>query len=311
MSSQSITEREESTPLTEGTPSTNIVSSPIVLPASATLAMTELYPPRTYRGFAYCKSEVSALWARLKERDVNQVLSYKHVRPTAFVYLEKHRYQLGTTVRLTYHQDIETLLIKIPLERHEGAHWCIAEDTSNMLSNMGVERDERWPTGAATFKISTTSESAKEGDSSHRNCILRPNEGDWPHWAIECGLSESLPHLRMAVDWWIGNSMGRVNLVLLLDISRARKTITIEKYVPYARQGPRTRAQAAGAVIVRRCVSTIIINMKANPPSVQGAPLILEFEKIVGRPAVNQERDVVFDSTALLAIARGVFRGMP
>lgn len=83
-----------------------------------------------------------------------------------------------------------------------------------------------------------------------------------------------------------------------------------KKYVPYARQGPRTRAQAAGAVHVRRCVSTIVVNMKANPPSVQGAPLILEFDTIIGRPAVGQEHDVVFDSAALLAIARGVFRGM-
>ncbi|GAT31002.1 hypothetical protein RIB2604_03702130 [Aspergillus luchuensis] len=95
----------------------------------------------------------------------------------------------------------------------------------------------------------------------------------------------------MAVDWWIGNSMGHVNLVLLMDISRARKTLTIEKYVPYARQHPRTRAQAAGTVHVRRCVSTIVVNMKANPPSVQGAPLTLEFEIIVGRPAVGQEHD--------------------
>ncbi|BCS01924.1 uncharacterized protein AKAW2_60188A [Aspergillus luchuensis] len=105
--------------------------------------------------------------------------------------------------------------------------------------------------------------------------------------------------------------MGHVNLVLLMDISRARKTLTIEKYVPYARQHPRTRAQAAGTVHVRRCVSTIVVNMKANPPSVQGAPLTLEFEIIVGRPAVGQEHDVVFDSAALLAIAGGVFRGMP
>ncbi|RAH58568.1 hypothetical protein BO85DRAFT_487290 [Aspergillus piperis CBS 112811] len=157
------------------------MSSPIMLPASATLAMTELYPPRTYRGFADCKSEVSALWARLKDRVVNQVLSYKHVRPSAFVYLEKHRRKLGTSVRFTYHEDIETLLIKILLEPHEGAQRSIAEDTATILSNMGVERDERWPTGAATYKISTTSESAKEGDSTYRNCILRPNEGDWPH----------------------------------------------------------------------------------------------------------------------------------
>ncbi|PYH66860.1 uncharacterized protein BO88DRAFT_345484 [Aspergillus vadensis CBS 113365] len=286
------------------------MSSSIILPASATLAMTKLYPPRTFNSLDDCKTEISALWARLRERDVNQVLSYKHVRPSAFVYLEKHRCQLGTSVRFTYHEDIETLLIKIPLEPHEGAQRSIAEDTATMLSNMGVERDERWPTGAATYKISPTSESAKEGDSTYRNRILRPNEGDWPHWAIESGVSESLPHLRMAVDWWIGKSRGRIGLVLLLDISRARKLITIEKYVAYARQGPRTRAQAAGAVHVRRCVSTIVVNLKANPPSVQGAPLILEFKKIVGRPAVNQERDVVFDSAALLAIARGVFRGM-
>ncbi|GCB27584.1 hypothetical protein AAWM_10469 [Aspergillus awamori] len=316
MMSRSMTDREEgeeSTPLTEVTegstlgPSADSMSSSFKLPESTTLAMSEIYPPRTYRGFDDCRKSILALYGRLKERDVNQVLSYKHVGRSVFVDLEKHRSKLGAAVRFTYFKDIETLLMKIPLAPHETAHLSIAGDTRTILTNMGVEPAERVPMGATTYTTNPPSESSKEGDSALKNKILRPNDGDWPHCVIECGLSESLPHLRMAVDWWIGNSGGDVNLVLLLNISRARKTITIEKYIPFARQGPRTRAQTAGTVHVRRCVSTIVINMKANPPSVHGPPLILEFEKIVGRPAVGQEHDVVFDYAALLTIGATVF----
>ncbi|PYH38035.1 uncharacterized protein BO87DRAFT_161595 [Aspergillus neoniger CBS 115656] len=54
------------------------MSSFSILPASTTtLAMCELYPPRTYRSFNDCKTEISVLWGRLRERerDVNHKIS--------------------------------------------------------------------------------------------------------------------------------------------------------------------------------------------------------------------------------------------
>ncbi|PWY79042.1 hypothetical protein BO83DRAFT_461375 [Aspergillus eucalypticola CBS 122712] len=143
--------------------------------------------------------------------------------------------------------------------------------------------------------------------------LLRPNEdSDWPNWIIETGLSESLRRLRQDISWWIENSGGQVLLALLVRVDRAAKKITIEKYFPQIRQGPSTRAQTvAGVIYVKRLVTTTVIDMRTTLPSVQGGPLILDFDRLVGRPAVALETNVIFDSARLVQMGRLVFMGIP
>lgn len=279
------------------------------LPDSASLALTELYPPGTYRGINDLNQAIMAVWDRLRQRDADQFLSFKHISPSSSLYLENNRNRLCKLVRLTYYPDIQTMIVKVPLPPHEKAHQLISSKTFSILDNMGIDWDQQMPTGSATY--TAPSRSQKQGDSSSRNITLRPNEhSDWPHWIIEAGLSASLRRLRQDINWWIGNSGGQVLLALLVRVDRAPKKITIEKYFPQIRQGPSTRAQTAG-VYVKRLVTTTVIDMRTTPPSVQGGPLVLDFDRLVGRPAVAPETNVIFDNARLVQMGRLVFMGIP
>lgn len=49
---------------------------------------------------------------------------------------------------------------------------------------------------------------------------------------VEAGVSESMPRLRCDASWWISNSNGEVQMVLIIEVSRNPKKVEIEKYVP-------------------------------------------------------------------------------
>ncbi|KKK23864.1 hypothetical protein AOCH_003913, partial [Aspergillus ochraceoroseus] len=220
------------------------------VPASASLAMTGQYPPRTFRRLQDCNQAIGAL--------------QESFTPAG---CRSNRDQLRrASVRLTYFPDIETLLIKVPTAAHATAHRCFTDEAVVSLAAMGISLAERVCTGATTYAAPSHSE--KEPDTSYKNSLLRPLDTDWPHFVIESGVPESLPRLRQDVNWWIGNPGGRVLLVLLLKVSRAEKKLTVEKYFPKPRQGPSTRAQAAAGDpdFVPRLISTTVVNMKNSAP---------------------------------------------
>ena len=278
------------------------------IPDSSSLAMTGKYPPRTFRGLQDFNQAINTLQERLRQRDVNQFLSFKHVSAKSFRSLDKNLGQLGTGVRITYFPDIETLIVKVVTAPHETAHRAFTDEAISSLSIMGISLDERVPTGAARY--TAPSNSRKEGDSTYKNNLLRPRNTDWPHWVIESGVSESLPRLLQDVNWWIGNSAGRVLLVLLFKVSRAEKKFTIEKYFPQARQRPSTRAQAGGTSFVPQRISTTVVNMRTTPPTIQGPSVVLEFSRVIGRQPVPPEKDLVFGPEKLIQIGRVVFWDM-
>lgn len=122
------------------------------------------------------------------------------------------------------------------------------------------------------------SASAKEGDSSWKNLRMRSNKGDWPSLVIQAGMSESLPRLRSNARWWIEHSDGRVNIVLLIWIRPAMKTVKIEKWE--RGQAPTTRTSARLNPSNAFPTQTAEITVQSNSNTVTGAPLILEFSKI-------------------------------
>ncbi|KNG89920.1 hypothetical protein ANOM_001668 [Aspergillus nomiae NRRL 13137] len=158
---------------------------------------------------------------------------------------------------------------------------------------MGVGDLEFQALGATTCTGPTAS--SKEGDSSWINDLVRP--GGWPLLVVAAGMSESMPRLRCDASWWISNSNGEVQMVLIIAVSRNPKKVEIEKYVPM--QFPQTQAQP-GPVYQAHKVWTTMIDQQANPPTVLGAPLRLEFDKVIGRPAIPpMEHKIVFTTAEL------------
>lgn len=113
----------------------------------------------------------------------------------------------------------------------------------------------------------------------------------------------------MDAAWWIANSSGQIKIVLLIKVTKSSKKIEIEKYVPVQVTALSSRSRTgAQSVFQPHKVAAIALNLDINPPTVQGAPLILEFQSVFGRaPNTPLEQDMVFTAVELLEWSRHVF----
>ncbi|KAB8262129.1 hypothetical protein BDV32DRAFT_136828 [Aspergillus pseudonomiae] len=232
--------------------------------------MTGVYPPVTYVSFQDLKARVMSAADALSRRDVNQYICLKHVVQREFESIEQNRDNIGSAIRFTYFPDIETLIVKVPSKQQEKAHATIGGRLIRKVARMGVGDLEFQALGAT-------------------------QPGGWPLLVVEAGVSESMPRLRCDASWWISNSNGEVQMVLIIEVSRNPKKV------------PQTQVQP-GPVCQAHKVWATMIDQQANPPMVLGAPLRLEFYKVIGRPAIPlMEHDIVFTSADLLEWSRYVF----
>src|SRR3954463_15604001 len=163
--------------------------------------------------------------------------------------------------------------------------------------------------GATTFKTPRVS---KEGDSAFKPLSIRPNEADWPTIVLESGWSESLTRLRRDAHIWLENSGGDVKMVLLFSIGRTARTMVIEKWEnrPVPANRPVTRSiTSAAAPQTPSQIQAITIDSNSN--TVNGAPLILEFQKIFLRQTVPPlEHDFTFTAQDLSGFATVFWAGL-
>ena len=127
---------------------------------------------------------------------------------------------------------------------------------------------------------------------------------------FEAGLSETLAKLRTDADWWLTNSKGDVKIAIVISIKPAQKSLWIEKWCLQRRipAAPVTRANALVPTKIQEL--TIIQNPPIPTPpgniatyAVTGAPLILEFEKLLLQAPVLPDGDVIFTTADLQAWA--------
>ncbi|PYH66861.1 uncharacterized protein BO88DRAFT_489600 [Aspergillus vadensis CBS 113365] len=298
------------------------MSTTHTLPSPTSLALTTQYPPRPYHGIQECKRAVLTLFHdRLHPQANNttdQYLTYNNITPASFHSLTRLRYRLQAPVRFTYFPTISTLTIRVLTRATEQAYMIFQYKTAAALIDMGIELAE-WVPYARSAAVYTATAlapgSQKEADAAFKNRLLRPNnETDWPHMVIESGVSGSLARLRQDVNWWIGCSGGEVLIVLLLVVECVERKLIIEKYFPQyigRRQGdsgPVTRAQAALDGFVPRLVATTVVDVNAQPSVVvEGSPLVLDFERVVGRrPVGPTEHDVVIGTASLIEMGECV-----
>jgi len=187
---------------------------------------------------------------------------------------------------------------------------------------MGLSEDCLYPLGGTTFH---SNNSSKEADSAFKP-ISRTQRTDWPTIVFESGLSKSLTHLRQDAQWWLNNSGGDVNIVIIISIALAVKRLRIEKWclLPATGQMPATRTRQNPNPLVPTNVQDVTItqnptarpntaaqpnttaqpNIAAQPggtiqpgpaPSYTATgPLTLEFQSVFLRAPVPLESDVVF-----------------
>jgi hypothetical protein len=201
-----------------------------------------------------------------------QYIAFRVVSKEDLDKIDKERASIGKDIRL-YHQFNGLMIIKLMLSPlHEIAHIMFGDGLKDAIAAMGLARNSLVPIGAGRFSGMLSS---KEGDTSFKPRSLRPQQNGWPTIVIEAGLSESRNRLRTDAAWWLTNSHGEVNIIILIVIMKSTQFLRLEKWCAVG--GPVTRANPN-----RKMVNELEITPIPGTPgyAVTGAPLVLEFEKI-------------------------------
>jgi hypothetical protein len=206
--------------------------------------------------------------------------------------IDSRRSEVGKGIRLTHCEDIETLIIKVSTTAHQVVARGFGDDLVIRCSQMGLPRREYTSIGSARFTGTSTS---KEADETFKPASLRPHKLDWPTLVLEVGGSESLLKLRNDARWWLSNSRGQVNIVLIFHINQGTKTMLIEKWetIP-ATGGPVTRSNQPPTQIPTQ-IQAITIDQN----NITGAPLTLHFHGIFLRQPNPPEQNLVFTAQDL------------
>ena len=167
--------------------------------------------------------------------------------------------------RLLYDAVEEVLIIKLKSGPH---HELAAERFSWMfhdkLVSLGVGNTLR-PFGATRF--GAPGGRSKEADKAYRPST-RVLATDWPSVVIEVGVSESLSQLRTDTHFWLTQSGGQTQIVILLAVKKATRVMKIERW----EDTPRTR-------LTRRSSPPYNpTKMQANG-QLSGAPLLIPASK--------------------------------
>jgi hypothetical protein len=239
-----------------------------------------------------------------------QYLIFRPVRKDDLAKIDRARHSIGKHIRMAHYTDTNLLIVKLmPSPEHEAAHVNLVKRLDRKLGRIGMPDDEFYGLGAAQFYGHNSS---KEGDSVYKPLSSRGNKTDWPTIVFESGLSESLLHLRSDAKWWLENSEGDVNIVIVISIKPVQSMLQIEKWelAPVAGRRPSTRAVPNNPNIPPPQIPTKTQEITIIPNTVTGAPLVLEFEKIFLRPAVLPESDIIFTGQELSDWAANFWQGL-
>lgn len=267
--------------------------------------MTDTIFPKTWRSFLSFNRALVVTRNNVQLHDMDQFLSFKNVSPETFEYIKEHRSNLKTHFRLAYYPDIECLIVKVLSEQHEVLYGILFAQLSHEYGSMGLSFfTDFCPLQSKTFI--GLSGSRKQADASSINKSLRPRPDDWPFFVIEVGYSESYARLKMDAHWWMYHSRGDVQIVLLIKVRPAAREVLFEKYFPRVCV-PQTRARSQQTSVYEASLaSATLVEDRNNSGTVTGDQLVLEFQRMIGRPPTPPERDIQFLPGFLVDLARVV-----
>jgi len=270
-------------------------------------------PTYQFTGIPDLRKRVRSLADKLVAgRTTEQYLIFRSVTKDHLAQIDDQRASIEKGIRLTHYIDTDLLIVKVPTAEHEQAHLSLSDEVNHKLEGMGLPRRSMWGCGSTTYVGFTVS---KEGDSTYKPQWCRAGKDSWPTLVFEAGVSETLSKLRSDADWWLTNSRGEVKIAIVISIKSEQKSLLIEKWClrPRTPAAPATRANPPVATKMQEL--TIIRNPPIPTPpgniatyAVAGAPLILEFEKLLLRAPVLPEGDVIFTTADLQAWAGEFWR---
>jgi hypothetical protein len=154
---------------------------------------------------------------------------------------------------------------------------------------MGLAAHDLWPVSATTYRTSSSSE---EGDTAYIPRPIRNKLDDLPTIVIKASVLESLHRLRVDAKWWLNHPSHQTNVVIIISLKITTMEVRIETWERALVQSSRSTRQNPGNPLLQ--VPTLIHDIFIDSNYVTGAPLRLEFQKIMLRPAVPPESDFEF-----------------
>ena len=256
-------------------------------------------PIHQYKGIRDLQERVQAQSAELLAgHSKQQYLVFQGVTKQQLADIDRERDSIGRHTRITHYTSTKLLIIKLmPSVPLELAHTVLANTLTGRLILMGLTIPPLIRLGAARFD---GNQSSKEGDTAYKP-RSRNQIDDWPTIVFESGFSESFTQLRRDAGWWLTNSRGDVRIVVIVFVRPEQKTLQVEKWCLV----PPLRITRGNRGILTRMQEILVTQ---NPPArrggaaiynVTGAPLTLEFEKMLLRNPAPPESDVTFTTVDL------------
>ena len=195
------------------------------------------------------------------------------------------------------HIENNKLIVKVVTKVHEMMHRGLFSHIQLDMNSMGLRPSFDYTQPGAGQHEHRSGNSWKEADST-----LAPLGPDsWPSLVVEAGWSESLAHLRIVAQWWLSAQLppNSTTIVVLISFKRSQRTFRLERYEIANAAGPITRAAPLGARNVGMCTTFTTIDLRQTPPATTGAPFVLPFTKVMGRPPAGTERDISLSAATL------------
>ncbi|OBT71946.1 hypothetical protein VF21_09015 [Pseudogymnoascus sp. 05NY08] len=229
-----------------------------------------------------------------------QYLHFPSLPPTPFTTLSLGRYDgrhtLPKCVRLTYDSSKEEMVVKLMgTPKLECSHRFLEWRIFSTIRGMGMDWEELVPNSATTCRSGGVE---REPDSSYTP-RERGKDG-WPTVVVGAGFSESVEFLRWDAGWWVGGSEGEVRVAVIIILHLDERKIVLETWEPSRDETKRVTRSAA-----RRVSRTQEVCISKD--AVEGAPLVLGFEKVFGRTKGVGEGDIVFSAQELGEWAKKVW----
>jgi len=238
-------------------------------------------------------SQGSKLLSGNADESLSPYMVFSHVTQEELYKIEHVRDTHYKGLRFLYLNDPKVLIVKIMRSKihemltREFGHAFIRKAQGMCLGRALAD------IGGATYQGTS---GGKEADTAFQPRFTRNHETDWPTIVLEGGVSQSAPRLRADARWWLEQSMGQVNVVLLFSVSKLARTIHIEHWEAKMVPNPQvTQVCHHPLTITSKVGDTILINAH----STTGGPLELNFQKIFLRAPVAEHGETNFTFTAL------------
>jgi hypothetical protein len=238
---------------------------------------------------------------------------FRLMKPDVFEKLRSSDEGAGPGTRYGYDHEKEHIIITVfPKQLHEVFVANICRKVERQLEGMGIDEQQFFDIATADYE---GARGVKQPDTSYKP-VTREGETAPPSLVFEAGYTESLPQLRRDAEWWLSNAPHQVNIVVLVAIRPTTRVVVIEKWtlIDRTKDGQSgTRSRPAPVFTLPTMTTEITIQPETKGSTtfvVKGAPLILEFKKLMDRDPLSPETDITVIDSELAKAAAAIWKNM-